>query len=152
PVLERPTLIESSKKYDLDPALVASLIKQESSFNPRATSPVGARGLMQLMPQVGRSLASSQHMSEYTDESLYNPAVNIRLGTQHLSGLFKQTTQVERVLAAYNAGESRVAKWIQKAGANDSELFTERIPFVETRDYVRSIVRNRAFYSRLYSW
>ena len=152
PVLERPTLIESSKRYDLDPALVASLIKQESAFNPRATSPVGARGLMQLMPPVGRSLASSQRISGYTDESLYDPAVNIRLGTQHLSGLFKSTPQVERVLAAYNAGESRVAKWIQKAGANDPELFTERIPFVETRDYVRSIIRNRAFYSRLYSW
>ena len=152
PVLERSTLIESSKKYDLDPALVASLIKQESGFNPRATSPVGARGLMQLMPPVGRSLAGSQKISGYTDESLYDPAVNIRLGTQHLSGLFKSTPQVERVLAAYNAGESRVAKWIQKAGANDPELFTERIPFVETRDYVRSIVRNRAFYSRLYSW
>jgi peptidoglycan lytic transglycosylase len=152
PVLERPTLIESSKKYSLDPALVASLIKQESGFNPKATSPVGARGLMQLMPPVGRQLASSQKIQGYTDESLYNPAINIRLGAQHLSGLFRQTTQVERVLAAYNAGESRVAKWIQKAGANDPELFTERIPFVETRDYVRSIIRNRAFYSRLYSW
>jgi soluble lytic murein transglycosylase len=152
PVLERPTLIESSKKYDLDPALVASLIKQESGFNPRATSPVGARGLMQLMPPVGRSIANGQGISGYTDESLYDPAINIRLGTQHLSGLFRQTTQVERVLAAYNAGESRVAKWIQKAGASDPELFTERIPFVETRDYVRSIIRNRAFYSRLYSW
>ncbi len=152
PVLERPTLIQSSKKYNLDPALVASLIKQESNFNPRATSPVGARGLMQLMPPVGRSLASSQRIAGYTDESLYDPAVNIQLGTEHLSGLFRSNSQVERVLAAYNAGESRVAKWIQKAGANDPELFTERIPFVETRDYVRSIVRNRAFYSRLYSW
>ena len=107
---------------------------------------------MQLMPPVGRSIANGQGISGYTDESLYDPAINIRLGTQHLSGLFRQTTQVERVLAAYNAGESRVAKWIQKAGASDPELFTERIPFVETRDYVRSIIRNRAFYSRLYSW
>lgn len=152
PVLERPTLIESSKKFKLDPALVASLIRQESNFNPRATSPVGARGLMQLMPPVGRTLAKGQGITGYTDESLYDPAVNIRLGTEHLSGLFRKTPQIERVLAAYNAGESRVAKWIQKAGADDPEVFTERIPFVETRDYVRSIVRNRAFYSSLYSW
>jgi soluble lytic murein transglycosylase len=152
PVLERTTLIESAKKYSLDPALVASLIRQESNFNPRATSPVGARGLMQLMPPVGRTIAKGQGIAGYTDESLYDPAINIKLGTQHLSGLFKKSSQIERVLAAYNAGESRVAKWIQKAGADDPELFTERIPFVETRDYVRSIVRNRAFYSSLYSW
>ena len=152
PVLERSTLIESAKKYRLDPALVASLIRQESNFNPRATSVVGARGLMQLMPAVGRTIAKGQGISGYTDESLYDPAVNIRLGTQHLSGLFRTTPQIERVLAAYNAGESRVAKWVQKAGAADPELFTERIPFVETRDYVRNIVRNRAFYSSLYSW
>ena len=152
PVLERETLIESSKEHNLDPALVASLIKQESAFNPAATSPVGARGLMQLMPAVGRTIANGQSIAGYSDESLYNPAINIRLGTQHLSGLFRKSPQIERVLAAYNAGESRVAKWVQKAGADDPELFTERIPFVETRDYVRSIIRNRAFYSSLYEW
>ena len=152
PVLERATIAESSKKYNLDPALVASLIRQESNFNPRATSPVGARGLMQLMPPVGRTIAKGQGITGYTDESLYDPAINVKLGTQHLSALFRKTPHLERVLAAYNAGESRVAKWIQKAGADDPELFTERIPFVETRDYVRSIVRNRAFYSNLYSW
>ena len=144
PVLERATIAESSKKYKLAPALVASLIRQESNFNPRATSPVGARGLMQLMPSVGRTIAKGQGIQDYTDESLYDPAINIRLGTEHLSGLFRKTPQIERVLAAYNAGESRVAKWIQKAGAGDPEIFTERIPFVETRDYVRAIVRNRA--------
>ncbi len=152
PVLERETLVESSKAYGLDPVLVASLIRQESNFNPRATSPVGARGLMQLMPAVGRTLAQATAIPGYTDESLYEPAVNIRLGTRHLSGLFRRTSNIERVLAAYNAGESRVARWVQKAGSADPELFTERIPFVETRDYVRAVVRNRAFYSILYEW
>ncbi|HVF38610.1 MAG TPA: transglycosylase SLT domain-containing protein, partial [Gemmatimonadaceae bacterium] len=79
-------------------------------------------------------------------------AINIRLGTRHLSTLIRRSGQIERVLAAYNAGESRVARWIRKAGAGDPELFTERIPFVETRDYVRGIIRNRAFYSLLYDW
>ncbi len=152
PVVERETLISSSRTNGLDPVLVASLIRQESNFNPRATSPVGARGVMQLMPDVGRSLASAQRIGGYTDESLYDPAINIRLGTRHLSALFRKSGQIERVLAAYNAGESRVARWVQKAGADDPELFTERIPFVETRDYVRSVVRNRAFYGLLYDW
>lgn len=152
PVLVREELIASSKQNGLDPALVASLIRQESNFNPRATSPVGARGLMQLMPPVGRTLAKSKGIPGYTDESLYDPVVNIRLGTTHLSSLFRRTSNLEQVLAAYNAGQSRVARWIQKKGASDPEVFTERIPFVETRDYVRSIVRNRAFYSLLYQW
>ena len=152
PVLVREALIESSKENGLDPALVASLIRQESNFNPGATSPVGARGLMQLMPSVGRTLARSKGIAGYSDESLYDPEINIRLGTTHLAALLRRTSNLERVLAAYNAGESRVARWITKAGASDPEIFTERIPFVETRDYVRSIVRNRAFYSMLYRW
>ena len=152
PVLVRESLIESSRENGLDPALVASLIRQESNFNPRATSPVGARGLMQLMPPVGRTLARSKGIAGYTDESLYDPAINIELGTTHLAALLRRTSNLERVLAAYNAGESRVARWITKAGASDPEIFTERIPFVETRDYVRAIVRNRAFYGMLYQW
>jgi soluble lytic murein transglycosylase len=152
PVLVREELITQSKANGLDPALVASLIRQESAFNPRATSPVGARGLMQLMPSVGRTIARTRGIAGYTDESLYDPSINITLGTQHLSGLFRRTSQLERVLAAYNAGESRVARWINKGGAGDPEMFTERIPFVETRDYVRAIIRNRAFYTALYDW
>jgi soluble lytic murein transglycosylase-like protein len=152
PVLARETLISSSKENGLDPVLVASLIRQESNFNPRATSPVGARGLMQVMPSVGRTIASSKRMSGYTDSLLWDPVVNIKLGTAHLSGLFRKTSNVEHVLAAYNAGESRVARWSKKTGADDPEVFIERIPFFETRDYVRSIIRNRAFYSILYRW
>ncbi len=152
PVLVREELIESSKRNSLDPRLVASLIRQESSFNPRATSPVGARGLMQLMPAVGRTLARSKAIPGYSDESLYDPVINIRLGTAHLADLLKRRATIEQVLAGYNAGESRVTQWLRKAGANDAEVFTERIPFSETRDYVRIVMRNRAFYSALYQW
>ena len=107
---------------------------------------------MQLMPSVGRTLARSLGIQGFDDESLYDPAINIRLGTRHLSGLFRRTANLERVLAAYNAGESRVTRWIRKEGASDPEMFTERIPFVETRDYVRAIIRNPAFYNALYDW
>ncbi|HEY8164008.1 MAG TPA: lytic transglycosylase domain-containing protein, partial [Gemmatimonadaceae bacterium] len=136
----------------IDPTLVAGLIRQESSFNPRATSPVGARGLMQIMPDVGRSLARSRKVAGYTDESLYNPALNIRFGTIHLANLLRQGRPIVHVLAAYNAGESRVARWEKRAGASDPEMFTERISFVETRDYVKSVLRNQAFYRELYDW
>jgi soluble lytic murein transglycosylase len=153
PVLEREQLAKSAKENGLDPALVAGLIKQESSFNPRAVSPAGAHGLMQLMPDVGRSIARSRGISSLTIERLHDPALNIQLGTVHLRGLFRGNREVAHILAAYNAGESRVTRWLRKTGAaSDAELFTERIPYVETRDYVRAVIRNRAFYRILYDW
>lgn len=152
PVLERETLISSSKENGLDPVLVASLIRQESNFNPLATSPVGARGLMQLMPAVAKPIADAKGIRPWDPDMLYQPAINIRLGTAHLNGLVRRYSDVVKVLAAYNAGESRVAKWSGKVGAGDPEVFTERIPFVETRDYVRTILRNRAYYQALYPW
>ena len=152
PVLERETLISSSKENGLDPVLVAALIRQESNFNPVATSPAGARGLMQLMPAVGKSVADAKGIGPWDPDLLYQPATNIKLGTAHLSGLVRKYPEVVKVLSAYNAGESRVEKWSSKAGASDPEVFTERIPFVETRDYVRTILRNRAYYQALYPW
>jgi len=152
PVLERETLISSSRENGLDPVLVAALIRQESNFNPLATSPVGARGLMQLMPDVGRSLAGAKGIGPWNPDMLYEPATNIKLGTAHLSTLMRKYPDVVKSLAAYNAGESRVVKWSTKTGAGDPEIFTERIPFVETRDYVRSVLRNRAYYQALYPW
>ena len=152
PVLERETLISSSKENGLDPVLVAALIRQESNFNPMATSPVGARGLMQLMPDVGKGLAASKGIGPWDPDLLYQPAINIKLGTAHLRGLVRKYPEVVKVLSAYNAGESRVEKWSSKTGAADPEIFTERIPFVETRDYVRIVLRNRAYYQALYPW
>ncbi|HJQ11710.1 MAG TPA: transglycosylase SLT domain-containing protein [Gemmatimonadaceae bacterium] len=152
PVLERETLISSSKENGLDPALVAAVIRQESNFNPQATSPAGARGLMQLMPPVGQALAAQKGIGPWNPDLLYEPDVSIKLGTAHLSTLMRKYPEVVKSLAAYNAGESRVEKWSTKSGANDPEVFTERIPFVETRDYVRTILRNRAYYQALYPW
>ena len=152
PVLERETLISASKENGLDPVLVAALIRQESNFNPQATSPVGARGLMQLMPPVGKSLAEAKGIGPWDPDLLYDAATNIKLGTAHLKGLVRKYNDVVKILAAYNAGESRVEKWSTKSGAADPEVFTERIPFVETRDYVRTIIRNRAYYQALYPW
>ncbi|MFN2603440.1 MAG: transglycosylase SLT domain-containing protein [Gemmatimonadaceae bacterium] len=152
PVAERETLASSAKANGLDPALVAGLIKQESSFNPRAVSPAGARGLMQLMPDVGRSIAKARGIRNLETERLFDPALNIQLGTAHLRGLIRADRDDAHTLAAYNAGESRLARWLKKPGASDPELFTERIPFVETRDYVRAVIRNKAFYRILYDW
>jgi soluble lytic murein transglycosylase len=108
---------------------------------------------MQLMPPVGAELARSKGIRPWDPEMLYDPAISIRLGTLHLRDLArKYPKDLVKILAAYNAGEARVEKWSTKAGANDPEVFTERIPFVETRDYVRIVLRNQAYYDALYPW
>jgi len=136
----------------VDPTLVAALIHQESGFNPRATSRAGAVGLMQVLPSVGASIAKAQGMSSYERVLLYQPDVNVRLGMAHLDAMLRQYPRVEYALAAYNAGGAPVRRWRQKPGTDDPELFVERIPYDETRDYVRILLRNQAMYRTLYAW
>jgi soluble lytic murein transglycosylase len=145
-------LVEEARRNELDPALVAGLIRQESSFNPRAVSPAGARGLMQLMPPVGASLAKGRNYPIWNPALLFEPDVSLELGTAHLASSLKRGTPTARALAAYNAGGSRVTRWSLRPGADDPELFTEWIPFTETRDYVRVVQRNADVYRALYGW
>jgi soluble lytic murein transglycosylase len=130
--------------------LVAALIQQESSFNPRAASRAGALGLMQVLPSVGASIARARRMSSFERVLLYQPDVNVRLGMMHLDAMLRQYPHIEFALAAYNAGGSPVRRWREKRGTDDPELFVERIPYDETRDYVRILLRNQAVYRSLY--
>jgi soluble lytic murein transglycosylase len=150
PVLHADALVESSRAMALDPALVAGLIRQESTWNPDAVSPVGARGLMQLMPSVGASIAAGRGYPVWNPVLLFDPDVSMQLGTRHLASSLRGRDDPTRALAAYNAGASRVTRWNRRPGASDPEQFAEWIPFVETRDYVRAVIRNRAVYSRIY--
>jgi soluble lytic murein transglycosylase len=136
----------------VDPALVAALIHQESSFNPRATSRAGAVGLMQVLPSVGADIAKARGMTSYERVLLFQPDVNVRLGMTHLAAMLEQYPRIEYALAAYNAGGAPVRRWRQKPGSEDPELFVERIPYDETRDYVRILLRNQAMYRALYAW
>jgi soluble lytic murein transglycosylase len=136
--------------HRVDAWLAAALIHQESSFNPRAVSRAGAVGLMQVLPSVGSSIAKSQGIASFERVMLFQPDVNVRLGMTHLAEMLRQYPSVEYALAAYNAGGSPVRRWRQKAGADDPEVFVERIPYDETRDYVRILLRNQATYRLLY--
>jgi len=152
PVLHEDALREESRRNGLDPALVAGLIRQESSFNPNAVSPAGARGLMQLMPDVGAAIARTMSYPLWDPALLFDADVSLELGTAHLAASLKGDTPAARALAAYNAGASRVARWISRPGSADPELFTEWIPYTETRDYVRIVQRNQRVYAALYSF
>jgi soluble lytic murein transglycosylase len=152
PVVNGDALVEQARRNGLDPALVAGLIRQESSFNPRAVSVAGARGLMQLMPPVGAELARGRGYPVWNPALLFEPDVSLELGTAHLASSLKPGASISRALAAYNAGGSRVARWSQRPGTDDPELFAEWIPFTETRDYVRIVQRNADIYRALYGW
>ncbi|HMF90485.1 MAG TPA: transglycosylase SLT domain-containing protein [Candidatus Angelobacter sp.] len=144
-------LKKHSSDHQLDPYLVASLIRQESEFNPTAVSRANAMGLMQLLPHVGKNLAKEAKLHHFSTDDLLTPGVNMQLGTRY----FKRTVdhydgQVAYALAAYNAGENRVAEWRSRGNYRDIEEFVESIPFTETREYVQAILRNTEFYKLLY--
>ena len=136
------------RKYrkGIDPIIFLSLVRQESAFNPRARSHVGARGLMQLMPRTARTIRR-----RVSKRKLYNPSVNIQIGTKYFKYLYrKYDRNLVHVLAAYNAGETRVKRWKRERFNNRSLLHDiESIPFHETRNYVKYIFRNIFFYKLL---
>jgi soluble lytic murein transglycosylase len=152
PVVHQDALLAEAAEQQLDPSFVAALIRQESMFNPSATSPAGARGLMQVMPDLGGKLAGSLGYPVWDPVLLYQPDVSLQLGSYHLQELAVRYTEPSHVLAAYNAGASRVERWAKRTGVDDPEVFAERIPFVETRGYVRVIYRNQELYRSLYAW
>jgi soluble lytic murein transglycosylase len=152
PVVHQDALLAEASEQGLDPSFVAALIRQESMFNPAATSPAGARGLMQVMPQLGGRLAESLSYPVWDPVLLYQPDVSLQLGSYHLQELAVRYTEPGLILAAYNAGASRVERWAKRTGVDDPEVFAERIPFVETRGYVRIISRNQELYRSLYEW
>jgi soluble lytic murein transglycosylase len=151
PLIDREELERNAKVNKLDPALVAGLIRQESSFNPHAVSVANARGLMQVLPSVGAEIAKGMKYPVWSPSLLFDADVNLQLGSSHLAAATRQYDDIVKVLAAYNAGAARVDRWSKKPSASkDPEIFAEQIPFVETRDYVRIVQRNAEMYRILY--
>ncbi len=139
-----------AERNGLDPYMVASLIRQETEFNPGAVSNKNAWGLMQLLPAVGRALAKDEGLRHFQTSELLDPATNIRLGTLYLKQtLDKFGGQPEYAFAAYNAGDDRVIDWQSVGNYHGIEEFVESIPFSETREYVEAILRNEQIYREL---
>ncbi|HWZ97729.1 MAG TPA: transglycosylase SLT domain-containing protein, partial [Candidatus Dormibacteraeota bacterium] len=145
---ESPVRKESSKN-DLDPAVVAGLIRQESTFQADAVSHANAYGLMQLLPKTAKIL-SKQLRVKYTKNLLYSPDYNIQLGTFYFKGLVQLTGAPEYALAAYNAGEDRIAAWKAERTYDEIPELVESIPFTETREYVQIVLRNAQLYRMIY--
>jgi peptidoglycan lytic transglycosylase len=139
-----------STQNELDPYLVASLIRQESEFNPNAISHANAVGLMQLLPVTGKKVAKDVKLHHFNASQLYTPAVNLQLGTRYFKSMVDKFGSFEYALAAYNAGSDRVEDWLSQGKYRDPQEFVESIPFTETREYVQAILRNANVYKQLY--
>jgi soluble lytic murein transglycosylase len=139
-----------SDSNGLDPYLVASLIRQESEFNPNAVSKKDAVGLMQLLPRVGRTVAREEKLRHFSANELFSPGTNLQIGTRYFKSMIDKFGSVEYALAAYNAGTDRVEDWLSQPKYRDVPEFVESIPFTETREYVEAIVRNAYVYRQLY--
>jgi len=133
----------------LDPYLVMALIRQESAFNPRATSVADARGLMQVLPKTATQGVSRRRQRRVT-ERLCDPAYNITLGCRYLREVLRAFNgNVEETLAAYNAGDFRVNEWLKQRSFREPAEFVESIPFRETRLYVEALLRDQMVYRQL---
>jgi soluble lytic murein transglycosylase len=137
-----------SGKHCIDPLLVLSVMREESTFNPDARSSAGALGLMQLMPQTAFRLDSNLRLGITNTSQVYNIKNNIHLGTYYLSILIKEFGSYAYALAAYNAGEEKVRRWIQKGNYKSIDEFIEDIPYAETRNYVKRVMTTFFEYRR----
>lgn len=139
-----------AERNGLDPYMVASLIRQETEFNPGAVSNKDAYGLMQLLPVVGRAMARQEGLRHFETHELLDPSTNIRLGTLYLKEMLdKFGGQPVYAFAAYNAGDDRVTDWQSIGNYHGIDEFVESIPFTETREYVQAILRNEEMYREL---
>lgn len=142
---------QKAEEREIDPYLVLALIRQESLFDPRARSPASALGLMQLIPPTATRVAKQLGLAAPSQEKLFEAEVNLTLGTQYLKDLLaRYSNNWHKALAAYNAGEAAVDRWEREIVTDDIEEFVERIPYVETRGYVKLVLRNHRIYKRLY--
>jgi soluble lytic murein transglycosylase len=164
PLKYRLEIIRAGEEFGVDAALIASVINAESGFNERAVSSKGAVGLMQLLPStaewvIQKMRKQNVNISSYSAEELFNPQtnsgqlfdpnLNIQVGTFYLSYLLNKFENVDVALAAYNAGPTNVRKWLKDPALSENGVLSD-IPFDETRDYIDSVLEAREKYKELY--
>ena len=149
PLPHRDSIFSTARRYELDPALIYGVIRQESAFMEDARSPVGALGLMQLMPATGQQTARALNIRYGGSDALLQSDQNIRLGSAYLRKLLdRYNGSPVLAAAAYNAGPHRVSRWLPRDEAMDADLWMELIPFRETRSYVRRVLA----YATVFEW
>ncbi len=140
-----------AKEYNVDPLLIYSIIKAESNFDDEAVSGKGATGLMQLMDNTAKEIATNESLEYVSNESLFDPETNIKLGVKYFADLIAIFKNEAVALAAYNAGMGTVQGWIDKGTIKADGSDIENIPYNETNMYVRKILNDYGIYCSLYN-
>jgi len=147
----RQITINHAEAYNLDPYLLASIMKAESGFDRSAVSPKGARGLMQIMPDTGQWVARQLGSPAFAPDQLFDPDTNIRFGAWYIADLKKEFHgDIVLVLAAYNGGRGNVEEWVASKNLTGGNSTIDQIPFPETRNFVRKVLLYHRIYSHLY--
>lgn len=143
-----------ANEYGVDEYLIYAIIKAESNFNQQAVSNKEAKGLMQLMPQTAEDIAKKLDIEvtkEEISKKLLEPEFNINLGTKYISNLLAKYSNIELALTAYNAGSGNVDTWVENGTLMADGSNIENIPYKETNNYVRKILRDYEIYKKLYN-
>jgi soluble lytic murein transglycosylase len=149
PLPYEASLRREAARNNFDPMIAAGLIRQESTFQADAVSHANAIGLMQVLPKTGKLLAK-QLKVRYVKTKLFDPEYNLELGMLYIADLQRATGAPEYALAAFNAGEDRIAAWRAERNYEEIPELVESIPFTETRDYVQIVLRNAEVYRMIY--
>ncbi|MFA5802862.1 MAG: lytic transglycosylase domain-containing protein [Thermoleophilia bacterium] len=145
-------ITKNASRYQLDPALVAAVIYEESSFNDQSVSKEGAIGLMQLLPSTATWISTKDGNADFNPKNLEDPAVNISYGCWYLRYLLDRYENEELALAAYNGGTENVDSWVKTARSSGRDFNSvQDIPWRETRDYVSHVDRTSEIYTSAYA-
>ncbi|MBI5527781.1 MAG: transglycosylase SLT domain-containing protein [Deltaproteobacteria bacterium] len=151
PLAFKPHVEASSAANKLDPLLILAVMREESNFRPKVNSPVGARGLMQIMPRTGKLIAVRKNVQEFDVDDLYRPSVNTLFGGWYLRELVvKFNGQLPLAVSGYNAGPGAVERWLRNMGNLDLDEFVEEIPYKETRNYCKRVLQTYGIYRYIY--
>lgn len=152
PVPFRDVLLKAVKGRNLDARLVLAVMRTESSYNPRARSQAGARGLLQLTIDAAQKYGAGAGLPSVTEDDLYRPEVNIPVGVEYLAMLARMFPNLpEAVAASYNGGEDNVARWVKRATHKDPGIFAAEVGFAESKDYVFKVITAYRIYKQLYT-
>ncbi len=143
-------IVKAGETYSFEPHFIAALIYVESKFYKNAVSQRGARGLMQIMPQTALWITGELKWPDFHSDLLFDPVVNINLGTWYLGNLRQEFGDLNLVLAAYNAGRGNVLRWVDEGIWNGDLQDLDSVPFKETRDYIRKFWKIYTRYKILY--
>jgi soluble lytic murein transglycosylase len=145
------TVERVARAQGVEPALVYAVMREESGYQPDALSVVGARGLVQIMPETGRRLAADLGARAFDPAELFVPERNLELGALYLSQLVGRFDgRLSAAIASYNAGPEAVARWVAADRGREDDEWVESIPYDQTRSYVKRVLRSVHVYRALY--